>query len=119
MMARWGGEFIHCLTMPGGAAVGARPQAMFSPVREAFEVAGDAGVPGLGGAVMVEEAAAQHVGRMGAGGVAQLCVGAQWREVVLGADLVEQDDDLLLAGRAEVTLGRGLADGRDDADGED
>ena len=68
----------------------------------------------LVGRVVLEVAALEHVARVGVGGVAQRDAGGEVAEPVLGADLVQQDQHLLLVAGALGVLAGGLADGRDE-----
>ena len=95
----------------GGGAVGALAPGDVLAGQRALEVARDAGVPALGGRVVVEVAVLQHVGGVGAGGVAQRGAGGEGRELVLAADLVEEREHLLLAGGLVGDLARGLGGG--------
>ena len=112
MTARWAGERIHWLTMPWGVPYGAVAPGDILARHRALEVVGDADGPGLLGSVMPEVAVLEHVGRVGARGVAELIAGGEGSQAVLGADLVEQHQHALFATGLPGCPGVGLADGR-------
>ena len=101
---------------PGRRAERADPEGDVLAGQRALEIARDASVGALAGRVVIEVRVAEHVDRVRTRGGAQRRAQAEARQPVLLADLVQQEEHLLLAARLKRDRPRLANAGRDEGD---